>query len=112
MNTLLETNYWPATLNTRDLYTRRQDDTDGDTGPAQDLSLTFGPDGDAWVILPCAENSLRFRTWAGGGHSLRTRNALLVLAEAIRRDNEEFTQRPAMPDTDSPETPALFERKN
>jgi len=93
MNTLIEGAYWPSTLNTQDTYNRRQDDTDGDTGVEQDIAVKFSVDGDAWVILP-GFRSLRFRTWFGGGQSLRVRNALLVLAEAIRRDNEERPQKP------------------
>jgi hypothetical protein len=89
MNTLLEGAYWPASLKTMTGYTRTQDDTDGEVGPDQDLGVVIGIDGDAWIE---AQRNLRFRTAAGGGHSLRVRNALLVLAEAIRRDNEEFPQ--------------------
>ena len=92
MNALLEGAYWPVTLNTKDVYTRRHDDTDGKTGPDQDLTVTFSADGDAWVMLPGMQ-SLRFRSWFGGGQSTRVRNALLVLAEAIRRDNEDNPQR-------------------
>jgi len=92
MNTLLEGSYWPATLGARDTHTRRQDDTDGQRGPDQDLSVSIGPDGDMWVVLPSSAQSLRFRTAAGGGQSLRVRNALMVLAEAIRRDNEDCPQ--------------------
>lgn len=91
MNTLIEGTYWPATIDTRVSYSRRHDDTDGKPGPDQELAVTFGQDGDAWLLLPGMQ-SLRFRTWAGGGHSLRVRNALLVLAEAIRRDNAEIPQ--------------------
>lgn len=36
--------------------------------------------------------TLRFRTFGGGGLSPRTRNALMILAEAIRRDKEERPQ--------------------
>lgn len=91
LNTLLEGAYWPSTLSTQEGYVRRQDDTDGNVGPEQELAVTFGPDGDAWVMLPGFQ-SLRFRSYFGGGQSLRVRNALLVLAEAIRRDNEENPQ--------------------
>ncbi len=93
MDHLLEGAYWPQTLRPCTAYVRLQDDTDGEVGPDQELKLVFGPDGDAWVVLPQSLMSLRFRTWSGGGHSLRVRNALLVLAEAIRRDNEEYPQR-------------------
>ncbi len=91
MNTLIEGVYWPVSLGTQEAYVRRHDDTDGEVGPDQELAVTFGPDGDAWVMLP-GFRSLRFRTWSGGGQSLRVRNALLVLAEAIRRDNAERPQ--------------------
>ena len=94
MNTLLEGAYWPNSISQQKAYSRRQDDTDGETGPEQNLSVAFGPDGDAWVECGLMIRSLRFRTYAGGGQSLRVRNALLVLAEAIRRDNEEAPQRP------------------
>lgn len=92
MNTLIEGSYWPSTLGPGECHRRRQDDTDGETGPDQDLAVSIGPDGDMWVLMPGA--SLRFRSWAGGGQSLRVRNALLVLAEAIRRDNEARPQPP------------------
>lgn len=89
----LESNYWLPTLAPRAGYTRRHDDTDGERGEEQDLSVMIGPDGDCWVQAGGGQ-TLRFRTFAGGGGSLRTRNALLVLAEAIRRDNEDRPQRP------------------
>lgn len=91
MNTLIEGEFWPETLNLQTAYVRRHDDTDGNTGPEQEIGVAFGPDGDAWITLP-GFRSLRFRTWSGGGQSLRVRKALMVLAEAIRRDNEERPQ--------------------
>jgi hypothetical protein len=91
MNTLIEGAYWPPTIDTSTAYSRRHDDTDGKTGPDQDISVVFGSDGDAWIMLP-GMSSMRFRTWSGGGSSLRVRNALMVLAEAIRRDNAERPQ--------------------
>ena len=90
---LLEGGYWPQTLDTSYAYTRRHDDTDGEFGVDHELTIAFGPEGDAWVVLPQSLKSLRFRASSGGGKSLRVRNALLVLAEAIRRDNEEYPQR-------------------
>lgn len=97
MNTLIEGAYWPHSLATQTAYTRTQDDTDGESGAGHQLSLAVGPDGDVWVECGTQIRSLRFRTWAGGGQSLRVRNALLVLAEAIRRDNLEAPQRGATP---------------
>lgn len=93
VDTVLEGAYWLNSLNTGEYYSRRQDDTDGKTGPEQEISVVIGRDGDAWVLPGGGTlDSLRFRTHAGGGHSPRVRNALLLLAEAIRRDNEERPQ--------------------
>lgn len=92
LNTLLERPYWLQHLQLGHAYTRRHDDTDGDRSARQDVTVVFGPDGDAWVHVGL--DALRFRTWAGGGQSLRVRAALMVLAEAIRRDNEEIPQAP------------------
>jgi hypothetical protein len=89
-NTLLNGAYWPKTLEARATYARRHDDTDGLRTADQYLAVTVGVDGDAWISV--GATSLRFRTYFGGGMSLNTRNALLLLAEAIRRDNDELTQ--------------------
>jgi len=93
IDTLLENDWWPSNIKPTEVYERYQDDTDGETSSDHILSLMFTRDGDAWLMLPSARHSLRFRTYAGGGDSLRVRNALLLLAEAIRRDNEERPQR-------------------
>lgn len=85
LNTLLEGFFWLPSLATNVAYSRVHDDCDGD--PSEILEIAVAVDGDVHILLPQGV-SLRFRTWAGGGLSLRTRNALLVLAEAIRRDNE------------------------
>jgi len=69
------------------MFTRRQDDTDGERGPEQYLSVGFTADGDAWVFQN-AGPVLRFRKEEGGGLSPRLQRALMVVAEAIRRDNE------------------------
>jgi hypothetical protein len=83
--------YWLQTLDTRTGYTRRHDDTDGKRDHEQDLTVVIGPDGDCWVTAGGGQG-LRFRTYAGGGQSLRTRQALMVLAEAIRLDNQDRPQ--------------------
>ena len=88
---VLMPNYWLQTLETRIDYTRRHDDTDGKRDHEQDLTVAFGPDGDCWLTAGGGQ-TLRFRTWAGGGMSLRTRQALMVLAEAIRLDNADRPQ--------------------
>lgn len=84
LDKVLESYFWPQALSASSSFSRIHDDNDGD--PHQVLVVHIGHDGDVWV-LP-TENSLRFRAPLGGGMSPRVRNALLVLAEAIRRDNE------------------------
>ena len=91
VKSLLEDNYWLTTLNTRVSYFRTQDDCDGNM--KEGISVAFSPDGDAWVeTTQRAMGMCRFRMAVGGGQSLRVRNALLILAEAIRLDNEERPQ--------------------
>lgn len=94
LNTLLEGYYPPppgVSDNPNAVFTRRHDDTDGKRGPEQEVSLTFTPDGDAWLMLP-GYDSLRFRAPMGGGRSPRVHRALILLAEAIRRDSEQYPQ--------------------
>jgi hypothetical protein len=90
LNTLLERAYWVPTIQADTHYSRLQDDTDGSTAAEHDLTVFIDFQGDVWMNR---HGDLRFRTLAGGGSSLRVRNALMVLAEAIRRDNEERPQR-------------------
>jgi hypothetical protein len=73
-------------------HSRVQDDCDGDL--TQVLAVSLSHDGDAWVRTMQRLGTLRFRSDFGGGMSPRVRNALIVLAEAIRRDNEDRPQRP------------------
>jgi len=86
---VLEEPFWPMTLETREVYSRLHDDHDGTF--LGELNVTIGPDGDAWVYITGERplTTLRFRSFSGGGQSLRVRNALLILAEAIRMDNED-----------------------
>lgn len=103
---LLESYFWLPTLAANTRYTRLHDDHDGDRDGW--LSVTIGEDGDAWVdpLNPDA-GGLRFRMpMTGGGMSQRTRTALVILAEAIRLDNEEKPQRPPSPDDMNPEAMA------
>lgn len=85
LRAFLERPMWPEGIEARKHYSRREDDGDAE------LQLVFSEDGDAWIsfVGACAGHGLRFRTLQGGGSSLRTRAALLLLAEAIRLDNEE-----------------------
>lgn len=91
---LLETPFWPSTLKTGEFYQRYEDDS-----PLGFLSVVIGCDGDTHMMVmhECDPNerrmSMRFRMpMTGGGQSPRVRNALLILAEAIRLDNLEHPQ--------------------
>ncbi len=98
LHTLIEQDFWIDTLGPDELYSRIHDDNDGHTTSTAENSLQvyIAQDGDLHVFLPGSQETLRFRNYFGGGKSLRVRNALLVLAEAIRRDNAERPQgRPA-----------------
>lgn len=83
---LLEAYFWPANLQPNTRYVRLHDDHDGKF--EGHLSVVIGEDGDAWVAAD-GPDPLRFRMPStGGGRSPHTRTALLILAEAIRLDNE------------------------
>ena len=84
---ILETPFWMPTLKTDTLYERTHDDHDG-TFEGK-IRVAFDMVGDAWVNTDRQGKDLRFRTFGGGGNSQRVRNALIILAEAIRLDNEE-----------------------
>ena len=73
-------------------YERLHDDDDG-TGQGS-IRVFFGKDSDIRVEITPTHNGrpLRFRTFFGGGKSLRVRNALMILALAIKLDNEEHSQ--------------------
>lgn len=89
---LLQSYFWLKTLKPNTRYVRLQDDHDGEYRGT--LSVTIGEDGDAWVSLD--EANARFRMPGfGGGASQYTRTALVILAEAIRRDNAEHPRRSA-----------------
>jgi hypothetical protein len=86
--------HWPETLKSRQLYERPCDDKRYGR-----LTLSFSEDGDAWVTVHEGERedlsdfhtaTVRIRTLFGGGRSIRTRQALLWLAEAMRQDEAEY----------------------
>lgn len=86
---ILNSSFWLDTINTKDTYVRFEDDS-----PKGKISIAFSDDGDAWIIVLQDYDpndfglSARFRIpMSGGGQSPRVRNALLILAEAIRLDN-------------------------
>lgn len=86
LNTVLETVWWPTSLQPDQALRRTHDDCDGDLSQA--LCVYLARDMDVHVMVEGEAPALRFRAPFGGGMSPRVRNALLVLAEAIRRDNE------------------------
>lgn len=68
--------------------TRLHDDHDGTFDGL--LWVKVGPDGDTWISIRKTEPlGLRFRSWHGGGRSLRVHNALLILAHAVQMDNHD-----------------------
>jgi len=91
---VLENPFWIPTLHSDTNYGRLHDDHDGTYEGT--LNVHFDWMGDAFVFIagprdkPQALCYLRFRTHGGGGMSLRTRNALMILAEAIQLDNEDL----------------------
>ena len=82
---LLESSFWLNTLKSKEYYSRLHDDHDGTMEGK--IHVYFDDMGDGYVATS-GNYCLRFRTDGGGGRSLRVRNALLILAEAIRLDNE------------------------
>lgn len=79
---------WPEDLEPFTEYRRVHDDHDGTHSGS--IAVTFTPDGDAHVSADAEPgSSLRYRTSFGGGASLRTRNALVILALAIKMDSGE-----------------------
>lgn len=83
---LLETPFWISNLQTDTIYQRNHDDHDG--RPQGGLKVIFDCNGDGYIGVDRSP-FLRFRTWFGGGNSQRTRTALMILAEAIRLDNQD-----------------------
>jgi len=91
---LLEEPFWLNTLETKNVYSRFEDDSCNGS-----ISVQFTQDGDGWIqILSKPDKNdfhldMRFRMpFIGGGQSPRVRNALLILAEAIRLDNQDAPQ--------------------
>jgi hypothetical protein len=86
INKILSDPFWIPTLATDKAYVTTHDDCEGDFESGY-LNVYFSKDGDAWIETH--GKSLRFRTWGGGGRFLKIRNALLLLAEAIRQEGVE-----------------------
>jgi len=90
---LLESHFWLKDLEPSTAYGRFDDDTY--TGH---ITVVFSQDGDGWLEVLSEKDpedpfSHRFRMpFHGGGQSGRVRTALLILALAIKLDNEERPQ--------------------
>jgi hypothetical protein len=86
---LLATEFWLRSLVPETGYVRLHDDHNGTYQGT--LRIVLDKMGEVQVIAAGANGlvCLRFRTSDGGGVSLNTRKALLILAEAIRMDNKE-----------------------
>jgi len=102
VHTLLESNFWLPSLKTDGFYQRFDDNPIKrfeDDSPKGTIGVGFSHDGDGWLTVIHTPDphdhhmSCRFRMpFIGGGESHRTRIALLILAEAIRLDNEKDPQ--------------------
>lgn len=90
---LLESEYSLASVKSSFTYARVHDGIDGEkddkNDPAHSLSLFMVGYGEVCIIIPPKKkhDEWRFRNRVGGGQSERVRRALIVLMEAIRRDN-------------------------
>lgn len=81
----------PQGLETNIAYITEHDDTDGEL---EILSVGISDlGGDVWMTISPDVSELRFRSPSGGGRFPRVRNAILVLMEAIRRENKAREER-------------------
>ncbi len=88
---IIESPFWIPDLETMVPYERIQDDHDG-TKEGR-MILQISTDGDVWFMTDKHHPSMRFRMpGIGGGMSPRVRNALMILAFAIKLDNQEIPQ--------------------
>jgi len=89
IQTVLEGSWALTTVDTGEVFKRLHDDHDGSMEGKIGV-LRSHVDGDMYIFTETTgkigEQWLRFRTSGGGGRSLRTHNALRILAEAIRLD--------------------------
>ncbi len=91
---LLESTFWLNELDLMTPYVRHDDDTRKGL-----IKISFSHDQDAWIEVwseidpDDVSFSHRFRVpLSGGGESPRVRNALLMLALAIKCDNQQIPQ--------------------
>ncbi len=84
---ILESPFWLDEIETTVVYQTEDDDS-----PPNEawLQVVFSIDGDAWVakMTDSPIKSIRKRTYAGGGRDHRTRQALMILAYAMKLDAE------------------------
>ena len=88
---ILEKPFWLESLRAENVFVRQHDDHHGTSEGL--LSLKISCNGDVCITtsnLP--GRSLMFRTIDGGGQSERVRNALIILALAIKIENEKDPQ--------------------
>ncbi len=84
--------FWIPELSAEEAYTRIHDDCDGELDGIIEVAFSDQV-GDIGVRTSKSDRGyLRFRDGFGGGMSLRVRNALMILALAIKLDNEERPQ--------------------
>lgn len=96
LTTLLTGSYLPAHLHVGHPYTcSLTGDGKCQCGSgvpeAQALQVTVGPDGCVWLKTPGMPQAFRWEPPSRQGAAPYVRNALLVLAEAIRREAAEHT---------------------
>ena len=85
---ILEEQFWIPEIETGFLYQRLHDDHDGEFSGM--VEVFFLDNADGVLTTDCHRGpALRFRNEVGGGRSLRVRNALMLLALAIKLDNEQ-----------------------
>jgi len=88
---ILNNPFFVQGLETGITYERTQDDDDG-TGEGRIQVCIIPRAGDIVVTTDKHHRAMRFRNSFGGGMSPRVFNALMVLAYAIKLDNEERPQ--------------------
>lgn len=83
---ILSDNFWPPKLEINKHYVTIHDDINSDSENPDAIHVSIDRFGDCYVST--TGRPLRFRTFGGGGKFLRVRNALVLLAEAIRQEGE------------------------
>lgn len=87
---VLENSFWISDVKENEVYERLHDDHEG-TFKGK-IVVCFDEFGDARIGTDKNRHWLRFRNSGGGGLSLRVRNAIMILALAIKLDNEKRPQ--------------------